>query len=125
MHSLSFSYKLFKTDEEIPMIPIFLSFAAYLVAGETIHRDPILSTLLAFVVRCLGHVATGGLGSGRGQACLSRGGFLLLHCPIEGEVILVVEGAEQDPEELSEVEIVGLFLETETSGVIQIHGKLR
>jgi len=36
----------------------------------------------------------------------------------------VVEGAEEDPEELSEVHVVRRLLEPQTSAVVQIHGEL-
>lgn len=88
--------------------------------------DFIFSTLLAFVFRWLWQVGVAtSLGSRGTQACLCCCRFLLLQCPIEGEVILMVEGTEQDPEELSKVEVVWLFLKAETSGIIQVHCKLR
>ena len=36
----------------------------------------------------------------------------------------MVEGAEEDPEELSEVHVVRRLLEPQTSAVVQIHGEL-
>lgn len=64
----------------------------------------------------------GGGGSPHGGA---GGGLLLQHGPVEGVVVLVVEGAEEDPEQLTEIHVVGGLLEPQTSAVVQIHGELR
>jgi len=50
--------------------------------------------------------------------------LLLQHRPVEGVVVLVVEGAEEDPEELPEIHVVGSLLEAETAAVVEIHREL-
>ena len=45
--------------------------------------------------------------------------------PIKHVVILVVEGAEEDAEELAEVHVVGSLLEAQASAVVEVHCKLR
>merc|ERR1719193_1047113 len=50
--------------------------------------------------------------------------LLLQHCPVEGVVILMVEGTEQDPEELSEIHVVWGLLKPQPAAVVEVHGKL-
>ena len=54
----------------------------------------------------------------------NRGSLLLQHRPVEGVVVLVVEGAEEDSEELAQVHVVGAFLEPQPAAVVQVHGEL-
>jgi len=68
----------------------------------------------------------GGRSNGGGSSSDSSGGCGLLfqHCPVESVVVLVVQGSEEDPEQLSEIHVVGSLFEAKTSAVVQIHGKL-
>jgi len=68
----------------------------------------------------------GGWNSGGGGASHSgtRCSLLLQHGPVEGVVVLVVQGAEEDPEELPEIHVVRSLLEAETAAVVEIHGEL-
>ena len=52
------------------------------------------------------------------------GDLLLEQRPVEGEVVLVIEGAEQDPEELPQVHVVGVLVKAQAAGVVEVHGKL-
>ena len=67
---------------------------------------------------------------GRGHRCRGSpdrgagGSFLFQHGPVEGVVILVVEGAEQDAEQLPEIHVVRGLLEPQASAVVKIHGEL-
>ena len=64
--------------------------------------------------------------SGEGAAGAGRGGSLLLEqCPVKGVVVLVIESAEEDTEELTEVHVVGCLLKPQPPTVVQIHCKLR
>ncbi len=81
---------------------------------------------------------TSGLGHGCGGsvadagACarvhcdgVGRGGRLLLqHGPVERVVVLVVERAEQDAEQLAKVHVVGRLFEPQAAAVVQVHGEL-
>lgn len=60
----------------------------------------------------------GTLHSGGGQSCL-----LLQHGPVERVVVLVVQRAEEDPEQLPQVHVVGSLLETKPPAVVQVHGE--
>ena len=67
---------------------------------------------------------------GRGHGCRGSpdrgagGSFLFQHGPVKGVVILVVEGAEQDAEQLPEIHVVRSLLEPQASAVVKIHGEL-
>ena len=50
--------------------------------------------------------------------------LLLQDGPVEDVVVLVVEGAEQDAEQLAQVHVVGRLLEAQAAAVVQVHGKL-
>ena len=54
----------------------------------------------------------------------SGGGFLLEDGPVEHIVVLVVEGAEEDAEQLPQVHVVGRLLEPQPAAVVQVHCKL-
>jgi hypothetical protein len=68
----------------------------------------------------------GGRGhGGRGSSDRGAGGsFLFQHGPVKGVVILVVEGAEEDAEQLPEIHVVRGLLEPQAPAVVQIHGEL-
>ena len=36
----------------------------------------------------------------------------------------MIEGAEQDAEELPQVHVVGVLIEAQATGVVEVHGKL-
>ena len=61
-----------------------------------------------------------------GRVCRRSAGArtLLQDGPVERVVELVVEGAEEDAEELTQVHVVGRFLEAQTAAVVQVHGEL-
>jgi len=62
---------------------------------------------------------------GRGASHGSAGCSLLLqHGPVEGVVVLVVQGSEEDPKQLPEIHVVWSLLEAETTAVVEIHGEL-
>jgi len=65
------------------------------------------------------HRLTGGASSGRRLRRL-----LFQHRPVEGVVVLVVKGSEEDPEELPQVHVVWSFLEPEAPAIVEIHGEL-
>ena len=52
------------------------------------------------------------------------GGLLLEHRPVEGVVVLVVEGPEEDSEELAQVHVVWCLFEAQPAAVVEVHGKL-
>ena len=54
---------------------------------------------------------------------IDRGGTLLEDSPVENIVILVIEGAEKDSEQLAEVHVIRSLFEPQPSAVVQIHGK--
>lgn len=60
----------------------------------------------------LGPRGGGGLGRGARDSRGSGGGFLLEHGPVKGVVILVVQGAEQDAEQLPQIHVVWGFIKT-------------
>ena len=62
-------------------------------------------------------------GSGCAARCRRLSRFLLQHGPVEGVVVLVVEGAEQDAEQLPQVHVVGALLEPEAAAVVEVHGE--
>jgi len=66
----------------------------------------------------------GNRGSGRSPASLGSSSLLLQHRPIEGVVILVIEGPKEDPEQLAKVHVVRSLLEPKTAAVVEVHGKL-
>ena len=78
-------------------------------------------------------LTSGLLGAGSDGRCSSSGphglqggvGLLLQHGPVEGVVVLVVQRAEQDAEQLPQVHVVRGLVETEATAVIEVHGKLR
>lgn len=51
--------------------------------------------------------------------------LLLHHGPVEGVVVLVVEGAEQDAEQLAQIHVVGRLVEPQAPAVVEVHGELR
>jgi len=51
-------------------------------------------------------------------------GLLLQHGPVEGVVVLVVQRAEEDPEQLAQVHVVGGLFKAKSAAVVQIHRKL-
>jgi len=57
--------------------------------------------------------------AGRGRRRL-----LLEHRPVERVVVLVVEGAEQDAEQLAQVHVVGRLVKAQAAAVVQVHGEL-
>ena len=57
-----------------------------------------------------------------GRSCGAR--TLLQDGPVERVVELVVERAEEDAEELTQVHVVGRLLEAQTAAVVQVHGEL-
>ena len=67
---------------------------------------------------------------GRGHGCggspdsSTGGSFLFQHGPVESVVILVVEGSEEDAEQLPEIHVVWGLLEPQASAVVKIHGEL-
>lgn len=65
-----------------------------------------------------GHRCRGSSDSGAGSS------FLFQHGPVEGVVILVVEGAEEDAEQLPEIHVVRGLLKPQASAVVKIHGEL-
>lgn len=69
--------------------------------------------------QCSGHSGQGAAGTGRGCSLLFE------QCPVKGVVILVIKGAKEDPEELTEVHVVGCLLKPQTPTVVQIHCKFR
>jgi len=68
----------------------------------------------------------GGWNSGGSGASYSGTGcsLLLQHGPVEGVVVLVVQGSEEDPEQLPEIHVVWSLFEAETAAVVEIHGEL-
>ena len=52
------------------------------------------------------------------------GGLLLEHRPVEGVVVLVVEGPEEDSEELAQIHVVWCLFEAQPAAVVEVHGKL-
>ena len=54
----------------------------------------------------------------------SDGRLLLQHGPVERVVVLVVERAEENAEELTQVHVVGRLLEAQSATVVEIHGEL-
>jgi len=61
---------------------------------------------------------------GRASHCSAGGRLLLQHGPVEGVVVLVVQGSEEDPKQLPEIHVVWSLLEAETTAVVEIHGEL-
>ena len=51
-------------------------------------------------------------------------GLLLQHGPVEDVVVLVAEGAEQDPEQLAQVHVVGGLFEAQPPAVVDVHREL-
>lgn len=60
----------------------------------------------------LGPRGSGGLGCGARDSRSGGGGFLLEHGPVKGVVILVVQRAEQDAEQLPQIHVVWGFIKT-------------
>ena len=58
------------------------------------------------------------------RKCRCLGRFLFEDGPVEDVVVLVVEGAEKDAEQLPQVHVVGRLLEPQAAAVIQVHGEL-
>ena len=55
---------------------------------------------------------------------MRRDAVLFEDGPVEGVVVLVVQRAEKDAEQLSQIHIVGRLLETQAAAVVEIHGEL-
>ena len=51
------------------------------------------------------------------------GSFLFQHGPIERVVVLVVQRTEKNAEQLSQIHVIGLLFEAQSTTVIQIHRK--
>ena len=63
----------------------------------------------------------------RGRANLAspcESSLLLQHSPVKSVVILVIQGAEQDPEQLPQIHVIRAFLESQAPAVVEVHGKL-
>ena len=69
--------------------------------------------------QCSGHSRQGAAGAGSGCSLLFE------QCPVKGVVVLVIKGAKEDPEKLTEVHVVGCLLKPQTPTVVQIHCKFR
>lgn len=82
------------------------------------------SSALAFTpaLRMLGRAGVDAVGDA--GLCRLLGDLLLEQRPVEGEVVLVIEGAEQDAEELPQVHVVRVLIEAQATGVVEVHGKL-
>lgn len=63
-------------------------------------------------------------GRADGAASRRRHPLLFQHRPVERVVILVVERAEQDAEQLTEVHVVGRLFETQPAAIVQVHREL-
>jgi len=50
--------------------------------------------------------------------------LLLQHGPVEGVVVLVVKGAEQNPKQLPEIHVVWCLLKSKATAVVEVHGEL-
>ena len=61
----------------------------------------------------------------RAARCHCRCRLLFQDRPIKHIVILVIEGAEEDAEELTQVHVVRSLLEAQASAVVEVHCKLR
>ena len=81
-----------------------------------------------FIMPCniLARPRHGGRSHGcRGSSDSGAGGsFLFQHGPVEGVVVLVVEGAEEDAEQLPEIHVVRGLLKPQAPAVVKIHGEL-
>ena len=72
----------------------------------------------------LGARGGGGLGCGAGHSRSSGGSLLLEHSPVKGVVILMMQSAEQNAEQLPQIHVVWSLIKTQSPAVVEIHGKL-
>ena len=50
--------------------------------------------------------------------------LLLQHRPVERVVILMIERSEENAKQLSQVHVIGRFVESQATAVVQVHGEL-
>lgn len=93
-----------------------------------LHGSTFVVTSITVCVVTWSGEAWGGCGprgAWRPHTAASRVSCLLLqHGPVEHVVVLVVQRAEQNAEQLSQIHVVGRLLEPQSSAVVQVHGKL-
>lgn len=49
---------------------------------------------------------------------------MLQHRPVEDVIVLLIQGSEQDPEQLAQVHVVRSLFESESTTVVQVHREL-